>query len=839
MGILRAAVFIALFAAAIAYTMIADSYAVFLVATTALTAIACIGLNVLLGLAGQVSLGHVGFMAIGAYTTTLLMEKAGWPFPAAAAAGVLLSGAVGGILAMPALRVRGPYLAMMTIAFGFIIEHGTVEWRDLTGGGNGMMLSVPSTLLGMPLTERGLAILGVCLVGISLILFDRLKASGWGYAMRAARDSETAARSIGIDLVHVRTAAFVISAGAAAVAGALFAPLNSYISPSSFPFLQSILFLLAVMVGGAGTTFGPVIGAAVVVVLPEMLAGLAEYRLLIFGALLFAVLRLAPAGIAGLIEGLFRRVGEGAAAPPPRADIASVLQPRGDRSNALDVKGLSIAFGGVRAVEQVSFIAASGGVTSIIGPNGAGKTSALNLLCGFYRPDAGTVVLGDADITGLSSHALARRGLARTFQTTQLFGSLSALENVMLAARRGRLGGLISPLARGSGPQSALAGAASLLAFVGAERSAGRLASALPHGEKRLVEIARALALRPQVLLLDEPAAGLSQSDKQGLVALLRRIADLGITVILIEHDMGLVMSLSDHIIVLDAGRLIADGTPDVVRASPAVRKAYLGETGQARKAVRAARADATPVTRLEARALSAGYGASSVISDIAIAVGEGEAVAVLGTNGAGKTTLLRALAGLQPPSATGAVYLKGQAVQGLEAHHRARAGLVLVPEGRQVFPELTVLDNLQLGAYARSGDHAGEIEAMLQLFPRLRERLHQQAGLLSGGEQQMLAVARGYLTAPSILMLDEPSLGLAPLAAEELFASLAALREKGTTLLVVDQLAGHALALSDRAYVLEGGVVAKSGPSADLAQDPALEQAYLGAASPPLQRAT
>ena len=825
--LLRAAGFTALLLATLAYTAVADGYGVFLVATTALTAIACIGLNVLLGLAGQVSLGHVGFMAIGAYTTGLLMGSAGWPFLAAAAAGIVLAGAVGGILAMPALRVRGPYLAMMTIAFGFIVEHGAVEWRELTGGGNGLILTAPPTLLGVPLSERGLAVLGVVLAAVALVLFDRLKASGWGYAMRAARNSETAARSIGVDLVYVRTAAFVISAGAVALAGALFAPLNGFISPSSFPFLQSILFLLAVMVGGAGTTIGPVIGAAVVVLLPEMLAGLAEYRLLMFGVLLFAVLRLAPSGIAGTIAHLFRRTGKAAGVPVPSADIASTARPRSEGGNAVAVEGLAVAFGGVRAVENLSFVAAEGSVTSIIGPNGAGKTSALNLLCGFYRPDAGRVVLGSADITGLSSHTLARLGVARTFQTTQLFGNLTALENVMLAARRGRLGGLISPLAR----ERAEGGARALLAFVGAGPSADRLADALPHGERRLVEIARALALQPRVLLLDEPAAGLSQSDKQGLVELLRRIADLGVTVILIEHDMGLVMSLSHHIVVLDAGRCIADGTPDAVRASPAVRKAYLGEKGGARVPAREGRRPgAAPARGLEAEALSAGYGASPVLSGISIAVGQGEAVAVLGANGAGKTTLLRALAGLQPPSAGGTVRLKGEAVHSLDAHQRARAGLVLVPEGRQVFPELTVLENLRLGAYARPSNHAAaEIETMLELFPKLRERLHQRAGLLSGGEQQMLAVARGFLTGPSILMLDEPSLGLAPLAAEELFAALATLREKGMTLLVVDQLAGHALALSDRAYVLEGGAIARSGAVAELAQDAALERAYLG----------
>lgn len=442
----------ALLAIALGYTAFADSYAVFLVATIALTAIGCIGLNVLLGLAGQISLGHIGFMAIGAYTTVLLMEKAGWPYLAATAAGIVLVSIIGAILAMPALRVRGPYLAMVTIAFGFIVEHVTVEWRDLTGGGNGLILTTPPSVFGVQLSERGLAIASVVLVFVGLFLFDRLKRSGWGYAMRASRNSEVAARSIGIDLVRVRTMAFVLSAAAMALAGALFAPLQGYISPSSFPFLQSILLLFAVMIGGAGSAFGPVIGAVLVVLLPELLSGLAEYRLLAFGLLLFAVLRVAPTGVAGLISQLAAKFLPQSVSRPDSGSAQETAEPgaalrlEGASIPSLDVEDLSISFGGVRAVQNISFTAQPGQVTSVIGPNGAGKTSALNLLCGFYRPSSGSVKLGNHDLTGLPSHALARVGVARTFQTTQLFGSLSIIENTLLAETAGKLGGVVSPL---------------------------------------------------------------------------------------------------------------------------------------------------------------------------------------------------------------------------------------------------------------------------------------------------------------------------------------------------------------------------------------------------------
>ena len=821
---------IAALAIVLGYTAVADSYAVFVIATISLTAIACIGLNVLLGLAGQISLGHIGFMAIGAYTTVLLMEKAGWPYLAATAAGIVLVSIIGGLLAMPALRVRGPYLAMVTIAFGFIVEHGTVEWRDLTGGGNGLVLTVPPNIFGMPVSERDLAIASVILVFVGVILFDRLKRSGWGYAMRAARDSEVATHSVGIDLVRVRTMAFVISAAAMALAGALFAPLQGYISPSSFPFLQSILLLFGVMIGGAGSALGPVIGAVIVVLLPELLSDLAEYRLLAFGLLLFAVLRVAPTGVAGLIGQLAARFLPASRSQPAAGSVSEIGEPdaalrlEGDNIPSLDVKDLSISFGGVRAVQNVSFSARPAEVTSVIGPNGAGKTSALNLLCGFYRPSSGSVKLGDRDLTGLPSHALARVGVARTFQTTQLFGSLTVIENTLLAETAGKLGGIVSPLRNAESERFAR----SLLRFAGVEGDLDRPAESLPHGEKRLVEIARALALRPKVLLLDEPAAGLSKGDKERLTTLLRRIANLGIAVIIVEHDMPMIMSLSDHIVVLDRGERIAIGDPATVRNDPLVRKAYLGDAtaSEQPRAARQVKQDKI----LEIKSLDAFYGLSQALAGIDIVVADGEAVAVLGANGAGKTTLMRSIAGLEPPRAAGEILLSSVRIDKLPAHARARIGIVLVPEGRQVFPELTVRQNLQLGAYARTGiDLDAEVEAMLARFPRLNQRIDHRAGLLSGGEQQMLAVARGLLTSPKVLMLDEPSLGLAPLVVDELFASFETLRVEGMTLIVVDQMAGQALALADRAYLLETGAIVKSGAAGVIAEDPSLEAAYLG----------
>jgi ABC-type branched-subunit amino acid transport system ATPase component len=352
----------------------------------------------------------------------------------------------------------------------------------------------------------------------------------------------------------------------------------------------------------------------------------------------------------------------------------------------------------------------------------------------------------------------------------------------------------------------------------------------LPHVDKRLVEIARALATRPSVLLLDEPAAGLGDEDTAALGTLLRQIADLGMAVILVEHDMSLVMGFSDHVVVLDAGTKIADGPPAAVQADPAVLKAYLGDGGRIdRRRPAAFVPEGKPL--LQTAALSAGYGAAPVLRGVEVDVGRGELVCVLGANGAGKSTLMRVLSGLHRP-VEGRILFVGEQIQTLSAFAIARQGLVLVPEGRQVFPELSVIDNLRLGAFARPpADLEARIERMLDRFPRLRERRHSKAGLLSGGEQQMLVLGRGLVGDPEVLMLDEPSLGLAPALIEDLYAILAELRDEGATILLVDQMAGLALSIADRAYVLASGAIAQSGPAAELAERAELERAYLGGA--------
>ena len=823
---LRDPVLLAIVVLAAIYAAFANQYYLFLVTTGALTVIVGVGLNVLIGLTGQVSFGHVGFYALGAYATAILATKFGWSFWWTLPVAMTLTGIVGALLGLVALRVRGPYLAMVTIAFGFVVEYSVVEWERLTGGQNGLM-NIPYPALGeWSIGERGIALVAIALMAVVLALYKRLAQSAWGLAMRAVRDSEIAAAAMAVNPLTVRTVAFTISAVLAGLAGSFFASATTFVAPSSFPFFQSILFVLVVIVGGVERTYGPVIGAIIVVAIPELLSGLAEYRVLLSGVLMLAVLLFAPGGLASAFSARWR---SRQPTDPPAAPVsAQLLVSKGAAHQTLDIEGLGIAFGGVRAVSDLTARMQSGQVTSIIGPNGAGKTTVLNMICGFYRPQTGSIRLGADELAGKPTHAVARAGIARTFQTPQLFERMSVLENLLVAMQRGHLG---SPL---SGEASSATGAQAqtaraLLDYVGYRGGVGRFAGDLAHIDKRLLEIARALALRPGILMLDEPAAGLNASDKQLLAKLLRRIADAGIGVVLIEHDMSLVMGISDHIAVLDAGRSIAQGRPDAVRNDPTVVAAYLGGAHFDTRP-RAAGWKPAATEQLAVRKLGAGYGAVAVVHDVDVALRTGEIVAVLGANGAGKSTLMRALAGLLRP-VTGTVLLAGTDVTTFAAHQVAGRGLVLVPEGRQVFPELSVVDNVRLGAYTRRDVTDAEVDDMVKRFPSLERRRQSRAGLLSGGEQQMLAIARGLIAKPSVLLLDEPSLGLAPALIGELYHVLAELRDQGMTILLVDQMAALALAVADRGYVMESGKVVHAGVASELRHDPALERAYLGEA--------
>ena len=533
----------------------------------------------------------------------------------------------------------------------------------------------------------------------------------------------------------------------------------------------------------------------------------------------------------------------------------------------LSVEHVAVRFGGLQALTDVNIEVPVGEVTGLIGPNGAGKTTLFNVITGLQAPTMGRLVLEDRDITNMKPHKRARAGVGRTFQRLETFGSLSVRENILVAAE----------MKRGYSREKFSPGdlADELIERIGLESVATARVEKLPTGTQRLIEIARALATKPKLLLLDEPSSGLNEHETVELSDLLRELADTGLGILLVEHDMAMVMTTCHHINVLDFGQIIAYGTPEEVQANPIVRAAYLGE-GDEKEDVPAEQAalleevsalqaevqaedddaaahsgdeivlpsvtvngtsapaspeavpgEIDPGAALQLRGIRAGYGSIDVLHGVNISIPPGQVYALLGPNGAGKTTTLKVAGGIVSPSA-GDVYFQGQRINGKAPDALARAGLCTVPEGRGIFPNLTVLENLRTMTY--TGTSFSDIEeAAYTRFPRLKERRKQMAGTLSGGEQQMLAIARAIATKPKVLMLDELSMGLAPLVVSELYDVEKRIAAEDVSILVVEQFAHEVLGVADVAAVILHGAIRKEGEPAEVAE--VLQEAYLGGA--------
>ena len=793
--------------------------------------IATMGLNLCVGYTGLVSFGHGAWFGIGAYAAGIIQKH--WLHDAIVIP-LLLSMLVVAVLStfvgIVILRRRGVYFSLLTLALAALTYTVAFRWTEVTGGEDGLSGLTRGGNIGPFNLDNGLTFYAaVALIGlVVLYVLLRVVRSPFGHVLVAIRENQLRATFQGYSVERYKLGVFVISAVVTGLAGALLGFQTYLVSAEavSVPFSGELLAM--VVIGGMHNMLGPALGALFFVLFRELFSIWSSNWLLYFGMIFVAFVLYSPGGLVGIWERFTRRwrpLPEEAAAMSKRRiyqglPLPGFLLPESLKGTVLRVENVAKQFGGIRAVAGTGLTIEAGQIHALIGPNGAGKTTLFNLVSGLYTPDTGIVRLNGREIQGLPSHLICHRGLARSFQITNLFGGLSIYENLRLSlqARHAMRFNIWRDI--DSYPQ-VHAETAELIKFLGLEGIEEIEGGELSYGGQRLVDLGIALGSKPQVLLLDEPLAGLAAAERERVSNLIKNVS-ANIPVLIVEHDIDRVLGFSQTVTVMNQGQVLMTGSPEAVRADRRVQEIYTGtgipEVEHSR--TDEARQDAAQVLRFEG--VNTFYGKSHILHDATLDVREGEIVALLGRNGAGKSTLLKTLAGLVP-LASGTIEYDGRNIAGLPAPDISRMGIGYVPQGRGLFAGMTARENLSLGRLARKTDGSNGVvwseERILEYFPRLKERMDVAADYLSGGEQQMVAVARAMSGNVKLLLLDEPFEGLAPTVILELFKVFDLLR-RHTSIVIVEHNLDLVLALADRVFALERGAVFHQGPAAPLLTD-------------------
>jgi ABC-type branched-subunit amino acid transport system ATPase component/ABC-type branched-subunit amino acid transport system permease subunit len=800
-------------------------------------AIATMGLNLLVGFTGLTSFGHSAWFGIGAYAAALvqkhwLHDQIAVPILLSSVLVAVLSAVVGILI----LRRRGVYFSLLTLALAALVYAVAFRWTEVTGGEDGLGGLARGGIGPVSLDDANAyyAVVALVALGVLYVLL-RVTRSPFGHVLVAIRENQQRATFQGYPVEVYKLGAFVLSAVVTGIGGALLAFQHYLVSAEavSVPFSGELLAM--VVIGGMHHLLGPALGALFYILFRELFSMLTGNWLLWFGLVFVGFVLYSPSGLVGIWAKLRRRF-----RPPPEEAAAmdarrvhaglplpAFLRPAPRQGTVLEIDALEKHFGGIRAVADARIAVDAGEVHALIGPNGAGKTTVFNLASGMFAPDTGTIALHGRPIQGLLPYRICEQGLARSFQITNLFRGLPIRENLRLSLQA-KHPGRFNAWRDVDGYPEVLAETAELTRFLGLEGIEEIPGGELSYGGQRLLDLGIALASKPEVLLLDEPLAGLAAAERERVANLVKTVA-ASIPVLIVEHDIDRVLGFSHRVTVMNQGEVLMAGTPDEVRRDRRVQEVY---TGTGTPPTRG-RADDGAAGRIEGEGrggaqilrfagVNAFYGKSHILNDATLDVREGEIVALLGRNGAGKSTLLKTLAGLLPP-ASGSIEYEGRQIAGLPAPHIARLGIGYVPQGRGLFAGMTVADNLALGRLARATDSSHGVawteREIFEHFPRLKERMNVAADYLSGGEQQMAAVARAMAGNVKLLLLDEPFEGLAPAIVQELFSVFDRLRGQ-MSIVIVEHNLDLVLALADRVFALERGAVFHSGPAEPLLTD-------------------
>jgi len=790
------------------------AYQMYSVGLAAVYTIVILSVGLLAGWSGIWSVGHPAFFAIGAYFAAYGSGH-GWRLETVVLGAVAAGAALGAFLGYAGARFSVLYIALLTLAFTTVTLELINRWSGVTGGDQGVPVVQLRSALGLGTLAGGGTETQYLAVGAAaVILALAVPAASSGLRMRlvAAKSHPLAARTIGIAPEAQSALSFAVSGACTCFAGVLLGLLTGFVSPDPFSLTFGISLIAACVLGGVGTIVGAVAGGVYLTWNPSLSSAVGLPQPVVQGLVLIAVLLFLPGGVVPFLGGLTDRVRHrsNAQRTSPSEELTDPMPPptpsetAGDGPELLRLEHVSVSYGGLKALEDASLTLRRNEILAVIGPNGAGKTTLLNVLSGLTGNGR---VSGTADFAGqplLGARATARRrlGIGRTFQHAEVFSELTVAENVLCTRRRITAGHR--------------ADVTRLLRSVGLAEVAERRPKDLPFGLQKRLDLARAMAERPELLILDEPFGGLDAGERALLARHIRRLHADGTAVVIIDHVLDDLFAVAHRVLAFDFGRTIGEGTPDTVLKDPKVRSSYLGTVGARTRPPE--HVGGRSVIRL--RGVGHTYGGVVALRDVDLDVRQGAVLGIAGANGAGKSTLAGILHGSLEPA-------RGER----ESGGVVRTGLA--PEGRALFRTLSLRENLEVAAYAAGitgGALRERLEETVEWLPaRLRDRMSASAGGLSGGEQQMLAIARALIGAPDVLIVDEPALGLAPALVDEVYDRLAGLAHEGLTVVLLEQLLSRALSVCHEVVVLHEGVVAAQGRPGDPEFAALAEAAYFG----------